>query len=74
MQPLQVLGNQYNQDSQKGLSAILENQHGKITILKSQLSNKEAEIERLNLQISELSSKINSEPEKNMIENLLQNA
>ena len=43
-------------------------------IQKSQVNDKEAEIERLNLQILELSNKITNEPEKNMIENLLQNA
>jgi len=38
---------------------------------KSRIGKDEAEIERLNLQINELSRKIDSEPHKNLIENVV---
>ena len=46
-------------------------QYKKILSFKKRIEEEEAEIERLELQISELSRKINDEPDKNLVEKLL---
>ena len=46
-------------------------QYERLQGFRSRIGKDEAEIERLNLQINELSRKIDSEPHKNLIENVV---
>ena len=60
-------------DQQSVHSASKDALKVKIQTIKEKLVNREAEIERLDLQIKELSRKIDSEPVSNLLDNVVKN-
>ena len=66
-----ILVNKFNENNNKGVNAHLKVQAERLQGFRARIGKDEAEIERLNLQINELSRKIDSEPHKNLIENVV---
>lgn len=70
----QFLNQGFGTNTNKGLAAKLKVQEDKISSFKQRVQTEEAEVQRLELQMDELSRKINEEPDKNMVDRRILNA
>ena len=54
-------------DTQSGVSGIIQKQQEKIKQIRDKIDDKEAEVERLGMEINELSRKISENPDSNNV-------
>lgn len=70
----QFLHKGFGTNTNKGLAAKLKVQEEKINSFKQRIQSEEAEVQRLELQMDELTRKIHDEPDKNMLDRRILNA
>ena len=64
-----TVSNKVKNDTQLGVSTIIQKQHDKIRQIRDKIDDKEAEVERLGMEISELSRRISENPDSNNVQN-----
>tara|TARA_B110000285_G_C15097410_1_gene602905 strand:+ start:85 stop:348 length:264 start_codon:yes stop_codon:yes gene_type:complete len=64
-----TVSNKVKNDTQSGVSSIIQKQQDKIRQIRDKIDDKEAEVERLGMEISELSRRISENPDSNNVQN-----
>jgi peptidoglycan hydrolase CwlO-like protein len=64
-----TVSNKVKNDTQSGVSSIIKKQQDKIRQIRDKIDDKEAEVERLGMEISELSRRIYENTDSNNVQN-----